>query len=564
MNWLRLHVSNLCNFKCPNCHVFELGENNLPNRVMDQRIFDEAIENFTQSMNHLGLKETIVSIYGGETLANKKVIKAGIEKFGREHNGIALHWVVNTNGSLLKEEDVLFFKENNVELHISVDGREEIHNLSRPTHKGKGTFHMVIPGLELVKKHGCPAQINSYMQPTNWLHLKDIVDIAENYGIKKIYLDQFYNSEMISYKVGVEKYREVYFYGLNKGISINGPWGRVLKNFHRNLNKREGLLKRLSLDVNIDGSCYVPSDSVRTKKLNLRIENFSKYVRDGGWEDVCHNIRQRIDKSCEGCPIKDYCYGAAIEQVHYHIGDHADPKVSCDFFRDWIKFLTRPVYYRKFPELTVLSVLPLEEISDLIGQVRQGIQGLSSRLWNLNGPIFLNVTEFRDEFLAATKQPYLPDWVKATTSGNTLFHRGVDVTVALIHELTHIFLTHRNLKLPPWLTEGVCEWVQNADFDRDFLAQAVRERPLDEIVFNLQNGSHLIQIDSNKPDQNSVYIQARGFVDFLVRRYFDDDIRKMLIWDENLDFEQHIQKVTGKSLPELFVDFKEDVVAEVV
>ena len=178
MNWLRLHVSNLCNFKCPNCHVFELGENDLPNRVMSQEVFDKAVEVFIDSLLHLNFKETMISIYGGETLANKKVIKEGLLKFGENYKGIKIHWVMNTNGSLLKEEDVLFFKKHKLEIHVSVDGKEEVHNLSRPTHQGKGTYHMVTPALELIKKHEAPSQINSYMMLSNYNHLKDLVDIA--------------------------------------------------------------------------------------------------------------------------------------------------------------------------------------------------------------------------------------------------------------------------------------------------------------------------------------------------------------------------------------------------
>ncbi len=564
MNWLRIHVSNLCNFKCPNCHVFELGDNVLPNRVMAQEIFDLAIENFTQAMNHLGLLETRVSIYGGETLANKKVVKAGIEKFGHLHNGVKISWVINTNGSLLKEDDVIFFKKHDVEVHISVDGREEIHNISRPTHKGKGTFHMVTPALELVQKHGAPAQINSYMMPSNYLHLRDIIDIAETYGIRKIYLDQFYNTEMISYRVGMEKYREVYFYAMQKDISISGPWARVLQNHQRNKSKRQRLHYLLSLDVNIDGSCYVPLDAPGTKKLDLKIEDFADYIGRGGWDEISELVRRKNDKNCGECVLKEQCYGGAIEQVHYHIGDHADPQVSCDFFRDWIAFLTRPVYFRRFPDLAVLSVLPEEQIEALVARVRAGVRQLSERLWGLDAPVYLNISEYREEFLLASQQPTLPEWAKATTRENALFHRGVDVTPALIHELTHVFIFQKKLRIPNWFVEGVCEWVQNPSFNRRFLIDSVALRPITANLAEVTSGVMLIEIDDQKPGRNSLYIQAQAFVDYILATYLKGNLLELLLPTTQLTLEEHLFQITGHSLDRLLKDFEVHVLTVVV
>ena len=517
MNWLRLHVSNLCNFKCPNCHVFELGENILPSKVMSQDVFEKAIEVYTYQMQKMGLSRTIVSLYGGETLANKKVIKNVIEKIGSKHNGIELNWVINTNGSLLKEEDVLFFKENNVEIHVRVDGREEIHNISRPTHKGKGTFHMVTPGLEFIKKHQAPAQINSYMMPSNYMHLKDIVDIAQEYQIKKIYLDQFYNLEMISHRVGMEKYREIFFYAMVRGIQINGPWGKVLKNYQNNKNKREKLKSNFCLDVNIDGSCYVPLHSVETKKMNLNLNNLSHFMDNHGWDKVIESVRKANDLSCEGCSIKDYCYGGAIEQVHYHIGDEADTKVSCDFFRDWINFLNRPVYLKKSKKVNFLSVIDLEKASNLIADIEKEIVSLENNLWPIQHPFMVNICEYPEELIASSGQINLPIWAVAATGGNgVLYHKGTKTTPALRHELTHLFLSQANVSAPSWFIEGICEWVQGTICEPEKLYAGLVEQNLFTFLGEPKSSNKiLIEVDSNKPGENLFYMQAQSFVSFI-------------------------------------------------
>lgn len=498
--------------------MFELGENVLPSKVMAYDIFYKAIDVFVKSMLHMGRKETIVSLYGGETLANKKIIKEIIPVFGNEYLGVKLHWVINTNGSLLKEEDVIFFKKHNVEIHISVDGKEEIHNISRPTHKGKGTFHMVIPALEFIKKHQAPAQINSYMMPSNYLHLEDIVDIANEYGIKKIYLDQFYNLDMISHKVGMEIYRKTYFYALSRGISINGPWGRVVKNYHRNRARLDQLKYSLSLDVNIDGSCYVPLLSSETKKMNLTLENWLPFIENGGWDKIINLCKNRNESLCDGCSIKEHCYGAAIEQVHYHIGDHADHSVSCNFFRDWIGFLTRPIYFIKTKNITTISFYPKAEAQPFIDKIQTEIEFLEKKLWPLKKNITLNLVEHFDELVASSGVTSLPPWVVAVTVGESKFcHRTLNLTPALKHELTHLFIAQKNVAWPKWLKEGFCEWIQQTELSKENLLKESKSLNLYKLLQENGEEIDLIKFDQRKPGENVLYGQSQLFVQYLMR-----------------------------------------------
>ena len=557
MNWLRIHVSNLCNFKCPNCHVFELGENNLPNRVMSQEVFNQTIDQFLSVMKNLGHKETMISIYGGETMANKKVIKDGVERYGNVCNGMKLHWVINTNGSLLKEEDIIFFKEKNVEVHISVDGTEEIHNISRPTHKGKGTFHMVVPSLELVKKHKAPAQINSYMMPSNYRHLKDIVDIAASYGIRKIYLDQFYNTEMISHQVGMDLYRQVFYYGIQKGVAISGPWGRVIKRSQSNESKRESLEKKLQLDVNIDGTFYFPVLS-GSKKTHREIKDLTTLIDNGLWKEMTAKAREYYDEKCDGCSIKEHCYGSAIEQVHYHIGEDADPAVSCNFFRDWCTFLLRPVYLQRLEKIEVFSMIDLDKIEPMTNEVISKIAELEKKLWPLKEKIVLNISEYPEELRITSGQFNLPDWVRATTShGNTLHHLGTKLTPALVHELTHLFVSQRRLKMPDWFVEGLCELTQDANLDEDLLKTALKEKNL----FTQLNSSNaakiqLIDLDQNLPFKNPMYIQAKGFVSYLKNTLGDDNFRKVIESSADLPLEESLINFGSQPLESHIVAFQ--------
>ena len=540
MDWLRIHVSNLCNFKCPNCHVFELSENNLPNRVMSEDVFNTSVEQFVSALKLKNHTEARISIYGGETLANKKVIFAGIAHFGNNFQGIKLHWIVNTNGSLMTEDDVIFMKNHSVEIHISVDGKEEIHNLSRPTHKGKGTFHMVVPALEFIKKHHPEAQINSYMMPSNVKHLESIVDIAEKYEIKKIYLDQFYNLEMISHQVGMERYRQVFYYALEKGIKISGPWEKVLRRIERNINREDELENVFAVDVNVDGSIYFPIIA-ETKNETLKVGDLYKFFKSNGWETVTQRARVLYHKSCQDCPIKDKCLGTAIEQVHYHVGLNADTKVSCDFFRDWMNFLQRPVYIKPYPKLEVFSMIPLEKVDSMISTLNEEVERLEERLWPLKEKIILNISEFPEEFRFASKQRQHPDWVKALTVGEKyFFHLGAHLTPAAVHELTHLFLAQEKFNLPIWFAEGVCEWIADQTIDEEQLRNSINRKNLVELIeaHKDTNGPvSFLRFDENIPSRNPYYLQAKAFVASLEHEWGKNGLIKFLYSTKDHSFE---------------------------
>lgn len=556
MDWLRIHVSNLCNFKCPNCHVFELGENNLPNRVMSQEVFNQAVDQFLNVASLMGNKQTMISIYGGETMANKKVIKDGVLRYGQNCNGIKLQWVINTNGSLLKEEDILFFKKHNVELHVSVDGSEDIHNISRPTHKGKGTFHMVKPALELIKKHQAPAQINSYMMPSNYLNLHEIVDIAAEHGIKKIYLDQFYNLDMISHQVGMELYRKVFYYGIRKGVTISGPWGRVVKYGQNGKNKIAKLDKRLAIDVNMDGTFYFPLMS-GTKKIHREIKDLTNLYEQGLWTSTIAEARDFYNKQCDGCSIKEKCFGSAIEQVHYHIGTDADPAVSCNFFRDWCNFLLRPVFLKQYEKLELISMIELEQVEPMIEKIQATIIDLEKRLWPLKNKIFVNIAGYPEELRFASGQHDLPEWVRATTSsGHTLHHLGTKLTPALVHELTHLFIAERGLKLPQWFVEGLCEWTQDQKIDLSFLQRSLQSLNLFERPEILSGKKQLIDLDKNLPEANGLYLQAKAFVAYLLDTLGEEQFARLMVLSEQCPLEEALLKLNVKTLEEYIYSFQ--------
>ncbi len=74
---------------------------------------------------------------------------------------------MQTNGTLLDEAWVEFFKEHNFLIGISLDGPRELHDVYRLDKGGHPTFDRVMRGLQLLQKHGVDYNILTTVNRVN-------------------------------------------------------------------------------------------------------------------------------------------------------------------------------------------------------------------------------------------------------------------------------------------------------------------------------------------------------------------------------------------------------------
>lgn len=334
MAYLRLNISNLCNFSCKYCHVFKLNQNELPPKVMDYDTMDFSIESYIRILKRYNENSLTMSIYGGETLINKKNLFKTIEKYNNHYQGINIDWMVNTNGSLLTEEVADFFKKYNIDVHLSADGFEETHNKNRIDKFGKGTFDRVEKALSLIKQKGIRAQINSFIFPENVDKLFEVVDLAKKFDINRIYLDLFYDTQKreLSSSTISQKYFEVYKYGLKNGVSISGPWTRAFGN-----HMRRGHYKRTpTINVNLDGKFFF-NHCPTMEPLDLKHLNYDDFT--DAYMKASHKFEELVSNNCGCCFLRKNCNGTMISQFQYHTRLDEGWKNICRSTREIIKLI---------------------------------------------------------------------------------------------------------------------------------------------------------------------------------------------------------------------------------
>ncbi|ERM90695.1 hypothetical protein O163_14555 [Caldanaerobacter subterraneus subsp. yonseiensis KB-1] len=118
---IRIHTSNECNLKCKYCYANH-GDYNQGQAIMTEEIA-EKVADFIK-LNFPKFK--VIVFFGGEPLLGFKAMGKICEKMGKE-----IHYIVNTNLTILNEEIIKLINEYSINVTGSIDGPKEIHDLNR-------------------------------------------------------------------------------------------------------------------------------------------------------------------------------------------------------------------------------------------------------------------------------------------------------------------------------------------------------------------------------------------------------------------------------------------------
>lgn len=159
-------IGSLCNLDCHYCYYLE--KSNLysayKNKIMTEQLLEKFIEEYLNSQT---MPEVLFTWHGGEPLMRPiSFYKKALELQKKHGKGRKIDNCLQTNGTLLTDEWCIFLKENNFLIGVSTDGGQDFHDEYRRDKSGAPTFHKVMKGINLMKKHGveynCLAVVNDF------------------------------------------------------------------------------------------------------------------------------------------------------------------------------------------------------------------------------------------------------------------------------------------------------------------------------------------------------------------------------------------------------------------
>ena len=141
-------VGNFCNLRCAYCFYNGLEQGH--KSVMSFSLLEELIS----SLSCLGSKKIVIIWHGGEPLlAGINFYKKAVELQKKFSEIVEFENLMQTNATLINNDWVDFFKENNFGIGISLDGIKIANDTQRVSSSYISTFSKVVEATKLMKSN---------------------------------------------------------------------------------------------------------------------------------------------------------------------------------------------------------------------------------------------------------------------------------------------------------------------------------------------------------------------------------------------------------------------------
>ncbi|HII07837.1 MAG TPA: radical SAM protein [Methanotrichaceae archaeon] len=179
-----LGLTHNCNLSCKYCYSGRKFKKDMSLNTA-QKIVDFAMDVAIQG------QVLDFSFFGGEPFLCFDLMK-DITSYIRERerdveNPVRLS--VTTNGTILNQSIFDFLKEENVDLCISIDGPEYVHDLNRCYEGGTGSFAQVLKNLKIAIEQLDGLQVNAVYGPETVDRLMESVSFFVQLGISVVHLN---------------------------------------------------------------------------------------------------------------------------------------------------------------------------------------------------------------------------------------------------------------------------------------------------------------------------------------------------------------------------------------
>ena len=181
-------VSSGCNMRCLYCYYHREDQGKI--RIMSQEVLKKLI---AKTLAFSDLDPVQFIWHGGEPmLAGMDFYKRALSIEEELQGSKKIENHIQTNATLISKEWAKFFAQNNFEVGISIDGPEQIHNSCRVLSNGKGSFKLVMLGLERLHNVGLQPSAIALVTNASLGQERKIFDFFANAEIKRFLLKPCY------------------------------------------------------------------------------------------------------------------------------------------------------------------------------------------------------------------------------------------------------------------------------------------------------------------------------------------------------------------------------------
>jgi uncharacterized protein len=361
-----------CNLHCSFCY----NHNNEAVTGLDQRSIKTAIDELAVQVR-AGVPIGLI-FSGGEPLLRRADLIAAIDYasglFARQGNPLSI--TLYTNATLVDRDLVETIRLNHIQVMISLDGPEAMHNRNRIDKRGRNAFQQTVQAIDMLRDAGLvdQLQIRSVINSSG-TSMADIMDLVLSIGIRRMHLMPAYgNGKRLIGKDALANWLEcltIYELLLRNGVVIEvSPFWRIFRKLAHPGRFADAYLPctagREMLGVGADGQYYLCHHYSGSKQPLGRIGN--GLPEPHHYRTLSPIVAKR--EPCGSCPVRHLCGGPCYHREYIGAGPAA-----VDDCREYISLLVEAAKsYARLAEM-------VPEVMSLVAKNRVHIpDGVGARL----------------------------------------------------------------------------------------------------------------------------------------------------------------------------------------
>lgn len=323
---LCLNISQQCNLQCKYCFG-DSGNYGHENTIMSKETAKKCIDYWFDNIDKN--KEIFtVSFFGGEPLINKEVLIYSVDYINKLLKNLEgkVNYIITTNGTIMDDEIIETFRDNEFDVSISIDGIRQIHDENRPYASGKGSFDDILRNIEKVKVKYDRVSSQITLTKRDIPFLKDAVKALWDAGVYEVYSNLVFDHEMGKYSYEdyaiyhkqIRELREITYDNLIKGK--NEKYGSLV-DIMRKIHKRE-VSTNCFFWNHIVGIFSARGNAYRCYRYVGNEEHKLGNIDDEYFSVFKNRLKKPVVEKCsecwaqlfcgDGCPYENYLYEGDI------------------------------------------------------------------------------------------------------------------------------------------------------------------------------------------------------------------------------------------------------------
>ena len=364
-SYLLIKLASRCNLACSYCYWFRDSTVYQSPPLMSADVEDALVEKLGLHVRKHRLPDFNCIFHGGEPmlfgLKRFRNLVAKLEAMGAEVES-RIDFSITTNGVLVTPEWADFFYRHDVRVAVSIDGPQAIHDKSRPTLRGAGSFLDAVRGYKLLKEAGVEPSIIAVCDPgSNPLELLQffVEDLdCRQFDVLPPDLNHDDNVKPIAdyYIKLFDAWYENYF---DQGVRVRFLMSLIRSVLGAEANSDSfgyGPLHTISLGTN---GTLEPNDVLRiagskrtATKTDIRSSSLDDVINEAAWQEA-YNSALSLCSQCETCKYRNECGGGHLAHRWSRERSYDNPTVYCnDMIRmfDHVKARVAADVSMEFPE----------------------------------------------------------------------------------------------------------------------------------------------------------------------------------------------------------------------